>query len=49
MRYEVTVTVYESQEADTPEEAKEKFLMNFMFEDLNYGEWKIEQQENNNA
>jgi hypothetical protein len=49
MRYKVTVKVYESQEADTPEEAKEKFLMNFIFADLEYGEWKIEQQENNNA
>ena len=49
MRYKVTVTIYESQEANTPEEAKEKFRDNFMFSDLNYGEWKIEAEENNNA
>jgi hypothetical protein len=48
MRYDVRVTLCsEVHEADTPEEAKEEFLRNFIFGDLDVGDWKIELIEEN--
>lgn len=39
--YAVSVTIRESQSAENPDEAQGKFIDNFMFSDLMYGEWKI--------
>ena len=46
MKYKVSVTLcYEVHEADTPKEAKQAFISNFVLGDLAYGDWKIEEWE----
>ena len=49
MKYTVSVTLCEEiHEGNTPEEAKENCLQNFIFGDLDVGDWKIELYEENN-
>jgi len=46
MKYTVSVTLCEEvHEADTPKEAKQAFIRNFVLGDLAYGNWKIEVKE----
>tara|TARA_R100000655_G_scaffold24243_3_gene48752 strand:+ start:272 stop:418 length:147 start_codon:yes stop_codon:yes gene_type:complete len=42
MQYQVKIEITENVEADSIEEAKDKFKNNFMFSDLDYGTWVIE-------
>jgi hypothetical protein len=42
MDYKVAVVLYERVEADSEEQAKQKFKDNFEFADLNYAEYNIE-------
>ena len=43
MQYQVKIEITEDVEADSIEEAKEKFKSNFMFSDLDYGTWVIQE------
>ena len=42
MMYKVTLEMYELVEADSPEEAKQKFRDNFDWSDINYGTYTVE-------
>jgi hypothetical protein len=42
MKYKVAVVLYERVEANSEEEAKQKFKDDFEFQDLNYAEYNIE-------
>ena len=43
MKYKVAVVLYERVEANSEEEAKQKFKDDFEFADLNYAEYNIEE------
>lgn len=49
--YKVTVEIHEYVEANSPEEAKQKFLDNFEFHDIYYGDYEIKEKvaENTNG
>ena len=42
MKYKVAVVLYERVEANSEEEAKQKFKDDFEFQDLTYAEYNIE-------